>query len=62
MKIKTQSFKLKIKNGKVEPLDLNLRQKKDHLQKDGNKYNLEWVTIEDDELILSYSIVKLANA
>lgn len=62
MKIKTQSFRLKIKNGKVEPFDLDLKQKRDHLQKDGNKYHLEYITIEDDELILSYSIVKLANA
>ena len=62
MKIKTQSFRLKIKNGKIEPFEANLQQKRDQLQKDGNKYHLEWITIEDDELIFSYTIVKLANA
>lgn len=62
MKIKTQSFRLKIKNGKIEPFEVNLQQKKDYLQKDGNMYHLEWITIEDDELIFSYSIVRLANA
>ena len=62
MKIKTQCFKLKIKDGKIQPFEANLRQKKEMLQKDGNKYNLEWITIEDDELIFSYSIVKLAEA
>ena len=62
MKIKTQSFRLKIKNGKIEPFEVNLMQKRDQLQKDGNKYHLEWISIEDDELIFSYSIVKLANA
>jgi hypothetical protein len=61
MKIKTQSFRLKMKNGKVESLDIDLKQKKDALEKDGNKYRLDFITIEDDELILSYSVVKLAE-